>query len=135
MNERVNEERVGQKGGESRWERFHACPACSPLCREIPIDLWNFAVLLVRKVLGRELSISALDHEVELRGDGDLEVVHDPGQVEAPGLDLLAEHPKNGKIGGHLFEEAGVLDLDRHDRAVLEHGLVNLGRGAGERAR
>mmetsp|Transcript_10564 Transcript_10564/g.29860 ORF Transcript_10564/g.29860 Transcript_10564/m.29860 type:complete len:245 (-) Transcript_10564:377-1111(-) len=106
----------------------------NPLRRVLPEDFRDFGVRLVSEVLAGELGVPPLDGEVQLRADGDLEVVHNPREVEAPGFDLLAEHPENGEVGRHLLQETRVLNLDRYLRAVLQDRPVNLGercRGEG----
>mmetsp|Transcript_68723 Transcript_68723/g.201197 ORF Transcript_68723/g.201197 Transcript_68723/m.201197 type:complete len:249 (+) Transcript_68723:1010-1756(+) len=74
--------------------------------------------------------------EVQLALEVLLEVLHDPHEVVAPRhlLDLGAHRLEDGKVGGHLLPQLGVLNLDRHGRPVPERGAVDLrqrGRGDG----
>ncbi len=90
--EHTQREREGERGGE----------------REKGLALPRRDALFVGKVLARQLGVLPLDHEVELRGDGDLKVVHDPREVKAPRLDLLPEHAEHRKVRRHLLQQARV---------------------------
>mmetsp|Transcript_5459 Transcript_5459/g.19063 ORF Transcript_5459/g.19063 Transcript_5459/m.19063 type:complete len:371 (+) Transcript_5459:1870-2982(+) len=122
--------RLGQ--GSRAVRRDHSCDELHsehPLGGVLPEHFWNLGVRLVGKVLACELRVPSLNGKVQLGADGNLEVVHDPCEVKAPRLDLLAEHPEHCKVGRHLLQQPWVLDLHRHLCPILEDRSVDLRQG------